>query len=86
MTAPKSRTRRIEPRGLSREEAADYFGVSASHFDNLRKGGTIPEPRELGGRMVWDRLELDAAFDRIPHRGESTNEGNPFDKAMGMAS
>ncbi len=77
MTSKRPLTRRLEPRGLSREEAADYCGISPSHFDNMRKAGTVPEPRELGGRLVYDRLELDSAFDRIPHKGQP-GDTNPW--------
>ena len=37
----------LTPRGLSRAEAAAYVGVS---------------PKQLRGRLVWDRVALDRAF------------------------
>lgn len=52
------------PRGLRREDAAKYIGVSPSLFDRLRKEGKVPEPRDLFGLMVWDRSDLDAMFER----------------------
>lgn len=52
------------PRGLRREDAAKYIGVSPSLFDRLRKEGKVPEPRDLFGLMVWDRSDLDAIFER----------------------
>ncbi|WP_064692000.1 helix-turn-helix transcriptional regulator [Rhizobium aegyptiacum] len=54
----------ITPRGLRREDAARYIGVSPSLFDRLRKDGKVPEPRDLFGLMVWDRSDLDAIFER----------------------
>ena len=58
----------LPPRGLSREQAAAYVGVSARMFDFLVQSKDMPEPRRLRGRVVWDRHELDAAFDRLPYR------------------
>ena len=63
------------PRGLSREEAAEYIGISPSKFDELVKTGTMPCPKEIGARRVWDRHGLDIAFEELP----SVAEKNPFD-------
>lgn len=68
----------LAPRGLSREVAAEYFGVSASSFDLGVKDGTIPAPRKFRGRVIWDRLELDRAFDALPGRDDS----NPWDEVL----
>lgn len=54
----------FSPRGLRREDAAKYIGVSPSLFDRLRKEGKVPEPRDLFGLMVWDRSDLDRMFER----------------------
>ena len=51
------------PRGLSREEAAAYIGVSPSLFDILVKDGRMPTPKRINSRVVWDRLKLDVAFE-----------------------
>jgi hypothetical protein len=53
----------IEPRGLSRVEAARYLGISPSKFDELRKDGRIGPARVIDGRKVWDVHDLDAAFE-----------------------
>lgn len=65
------------PRGLKREEAARYVGVSPSKFDQMVKDGRMPPPREIDFCRVWDRVLLDAAFEDLPVRGETTP--NPFD-------
>jgi predicted DNA-binding transcriptional regulator AlpA len=67
----------LPPRGLSREEAAAYVGVSASLFDALVKDGRMPLPKRINVRAVWDRLRVDAAFEALP-----SNEAadNPWDK------
>jgi predicted DNA-binding transcriptional regulator AlpA len=65
---------RIEPRGLSRVEAAHYLGISPSKFDQLRKDGRIPPPRMIDGRKVWDVRDLDAAFEAFPLEAASEVE------------
>lgn len=56
------------PRGMSREEAARYVGVSATKFDGLVADGRMPQPKRIDGRVVWDRLRLDAAFSELDER------------------
>ena len=51
----------LAPRGLSREQAAAYVGISPSLFDMLVKDGRMPSPKRINARTVWDRLQLDAA-------------------------
>jgi predicted DNA-binding transcriptional regulator AlpA len=65
------------PRGLNREEAARYVGVGTTKFDELIRARQMPKPRQIGGRTVWDRVELDIAFSELPHQGA----GNFFDQA-----
>jgi predicted DNA-binding transcriptional regulator AlpA len=43
-----------------------YIGISASTFDELVVAGTMPRPVKIGSRKVWDRHELDLAFDALP--------------------
>lgn len=64
-------------RGLSRFEAAEYVGVSATLFDRLVEDGRMPKPRRIDGRRVWDRRSVDVAFDALP--GEENPDSNPFD-------
>ena len=53
------------PRGLNRLEAARYIGVSPTTFDKLVTDGRMPRPKEIGARRVYDRAQLDSAFDAI---------------------
>lgn len=69
----------VEPRGLRRPEAAHYVGVSPSHFDKLVEDQTFPSPKRAGNCKVWDRRQLDRAFDCLPQDREERNEQNPFD-------
>jgi len=56
----------IPARGLSRELAAAYLGISAGTFDALVAEGLLPSPKRLKRRRIWDRLALDRAFAMIP--------------------
>ena len=66
MSAPLAQNRPVPRRGLSRDEAAMYFGISATLFDRLVTDGRMPGPRRIEGRKVWDIRELDMAFDDLP--------------------
>jgi predicted DNA-binding transcriptional regulator AlpA len=68
----------LAPRGVCREVAAEYLGISPSSFDLGVKDGTFPSPRRYRGRVIWDRLELDRAFDELP----GNIAVNPWDKAL----
>lgn len=76
--AALSHARPVPRRGLSREEAAMYLGVSGSKFDEMRKDGRMPAPRLLDGRKLWDVRELDMAFDALP-REDAPALGNSWD-------
>ncbi|WP_420406946.1 helix-turn-helix transcriptional regulator [Hoeflea sp.] len=54
------------PRGLSRDEAARYVGVSSTKFDDLVTRGDMPKPKRIDGRVIWDRFALDMAFNELP--------------------
>jgi len=66
------------PRGLSRDEAARYIGVSPSKFDEMVSTGLMPRPKRIGSRVVWDRLKLEAAFSDLP----DDNRANPLDRML----
>jgi predicted DNA-binding transcriptional regulator AlpA len=64
MTSPRAQTSWV-PRGLRAPQAAQYIGVSQSKFYELVKDGRIPAPSPIDGVVVWDRFELDEAFDAL---------------------
>lgn len=64
------------PRGFSRTQAAAYVGVSPSLFDEMIKDTRMPSPRLINTRTVWDRVEIDLAFDALPRKLEA----NPWDE------
>jgi predicted DNA-binding transcriptional regulator AlpA len=61
-----SHIRPIPRRGLSRVESAIYVGVSPTLFDQMVKDGRMPIPKRINGRVVWDLLALDEAFEAMP--------------------
>lgn len=68
------------PRGLSRLEAARYLGVSAGTLDRMVEEGLMPKAKRIRTRLVFDRIELDAAFDALGDEPAQTNT-NDFDAA-----
>ena len=57
------RRERIAPRGLTKEEAADYCGCrSEDAFDTWMKKGIVPGP--IPGTQRWDRKAIDLWLDR----------------------
>jgi hypothetical protein len=62
----KIRATSLPRRGLSREEAAIYLGISGTTFDQMRSDGLIESARTIGGRKLWDIRDLDMAFDALP--------------------
>ncbi len=66
----------ITPRGLRREQAALYVGVGATKFDEMVRDGRMPSPKTVDACRIWDRQELDFAFDDLP----SKETANPWDR------
>ena len=77
MARALSESRPLPRRGLSREEAAMYIGVSAAKFDQLVADGRMPAARRIDGRKVWDVRELDLYFDDLPPAENTV--GNSWD-------
>jgi excisionase family DNA binding protein len=73
-----SEIRPVPRRGLSREEAAMYVGVSAGKFDELVHDHRMPAPRRIDRRKVWDRHEIDVAFDALPSENPNS-QGSTWD-------
>lgn len=78
--APKADAIAYPPRGLSRDESARYIGISATKFDELVTRGDMPAPKRIDGRVIWDRLALDMAFNDLPEA-----RANLIDMARGAA-
>lgn len=69
------------PRGLSADEAARYVGVGRTKFDELVARGAMPRGKRIDGRVVYDRLALDLAFNDLP----DDSAGNAIDLALHTA-
>ncbi len=67
----------LAPRGLSRVQAAKYIGVSATLFDAMVRDGSMPGPKRVHSRVIWDRVSLDEAFAALP----GDDDANPWDDA-----
>jgi hypothetical protein len=53
----------LVPRGLTREQAAEYCGCeSVNAFSDWMRKGIVPGP--IPGTSRWDRKALDRALDR----------------------
>ncbi|MGC9448916.1 helix-turn-helix domain-containing protein [Cereibacter sphaeroides] len=78
MSARRSLT--FAPRLLGAAEAAAYLGVSATTLRGLE----LPR-RVLGGRRLYDRLDLDAFASDLPVEGEAfESEVELCDRHFGM--
>jgi excisionase family DNA binding protein len=62
---------------MSREEAARYVGVGTTKFDEMVADKRMPKPKRIDGRVVWDRIALDAAFSDLPQEA-----GNRIDEIL----
>jgi predicted DNA-binding transcriptional regulator AlpA len=68
------------PRGMSRDEAARYVGVGITKFDEMVADGRMPRPKRVDGRVIWDRLKIEAAFTDLPEE----KPVNRLDRAFGF--
>jgi predicted DNA-binding transcriptional regulator AlpA len=64
----------VPRRGLRREDAARYVGISTAKFDECVKDGRMPQPFKIDACVIWDLRRLDAAFDAL----SETVEPNSF--------
>ena len=64
----------LAPRGLSRVQAAEYVGVGVTKFDQMVDDGRMPRPKRIDGRLVWDRVKLDEAFEALDDDRGPKNE------------
>lgn len=67
-----------QPRLLGATEAAAYLGISATTL----RGIGLPR-RELGGRRLYDRIDLDAYASGLPYEGE-VDEVSECDNLFGV--
>jgi predicted DNA-binding transcriptional regulator AlpA len=75
----KSRETEYPPRGMRVDRAAAYLDMSRSSFQRLVDEKLLPPGKPIKGMVVWDRRELDAAFEDLGHE-----ERNTADVALGI--
>jgi len=77
MPKRKNTTTDLNPgqRLMRDQQAAQYLGISRSHFRKLVSAGKLPQPINLDGAVAWDRLSLDEAVDDLKDQ-----DINTFDK------
>jgi hypothetical protein len=64
----------LAPRGLSRGQSAEYVGVGTTKFDQMVDDGRMPRPKRIDGRLIWDRVKLDEAFEALDDDPKPKNE------------
>ena len=69
---------RIQPRGMTRDDAAAYCSLSPSTWDRWVSDGRMPPP--VPGTHRWDRRAIDLAWDRLS--GIATAEVDESDAAV----
>ena len=70
----------LPPRGLSRAQAAAYVGLGITKFTELVTDGRMPKPMRIDGRIIWDRVLLDAAFAALTEGTEEEHSENEWDQ------
>lgn len=70
------------PRGLRATRAAAYLGMSETSFHALVADGLLPKPKRIRGMAIWDRHQLDAAFDTL--NDEAPKRRNRLEEALGL--
>lgn len=61
------------PIAMNRMQASEFLGISPRYFDEMVGLGVLPEARELGTRLLWDREELTNRFRDLPRKGEASH-------------
>lgn len=54
------------------------MGVGATKFDEMVADGRMPRPKRVDGRVIWDRLRIEAAFTDLPE----DKQVNPLDRML----
>lgn len=55
----------VPRRGLSRQEAARYVGISTNKFDERVREGQMPQPIRIGSQTLWALRKRGGAFDLL---------------------
>ena len=86
----RARMKRVEigpacpPRALRAEHAAAYLAMSKASFLRLVDEGTMPSGIKVKGMVVWDRHDLDDAFEELKRRSQQAKPLNTMDELLGI--
>lgn len=69
------------PRALRIEQAAAYLSISPRAFLRLIDDGKMPKPVKVGGMSMWDRHDIDGAFEELKH-GDGVSAENTVQKRL----
>lgn len=64
------------PRAMRADRASAYLGLGRSFFLELVTEGKMPQPTRIRGAVLWDRHELDAAFEDLKNGGPTPTENS----------
>lgn len=70
------------PRAMRADSASIYLGMSETSFFQLVKDGVLPAGVPVRGMVLWDRYDLDAAFENLKSRKRRPR--NSADEALGI--
>lgn len=73
------------PRALRAEQAATYLAMSKASFLRLVEDGTMPAAIKIKGMVVWDRHDLDDAFEELKQRSQQAKPVNSMDELLGIS-
>jgi excisionase family DNA binding protein len=80
----QKQNRLTSPRGLRADDAAAYLGVGKTKFLELVDRGTLPRAVTIDSMRIWDRFDLDAAFENLKEQ-EGARRGNPIEEHYGIS-
>jgi predicted DNA-binding transcriptional regulator AlpA len=75
------RQRDYAPRAMRADAAAAYLGMGKTKFLELVDDGRLPHAVAIDGIRIWDRLDLDEAFEELKSR--ASERPNSFDVILG---
>jgi predicted DNA-binding transcriptional regulator AlpA len=59
------------PRAMRAEQAASYLSMSRASFLRLVEQGVMPTAIKVRGMALWDRLDLDNAWEELKEKPDS---------------
>jgi hypothetical protein len=70
------------PRAMRLPLACAYLDIGQTKFLELVEAGRMPRASKIDGITLWDRVDLDSAFEEL--KQASAEKPNSFDAVLGM--